>query len=105
MSTAALIRSQIEQLDAVNEEETDDKSNLKPTDFGVVVFGAKNKAWTFTELEDLANSDILYRNFRTRLKQFMEANHIELPKDEFRVSIIILNFLNSYSNNLNLLNY
>ena len=91
MSTAALIRSQIEQLDAINEEETDDKSNSgsKPTDFGVVLFGARNKAWSFTEIEDLANSDNLYRNFRARLNQFMEANHIESPKDEVRVSIII----------------
>ena len=89
MSTAALIRSQIEQLDAINEleEEANDKS--KPTDFGVVVFGARNKAWLFTEIEDWSKSDILFRNFHTRLKQFMEANHFELSNDEYRASKII----------------
>ena len=94
MSTAALIWSQIEQLDAIDEEDTDDKSNSgpKPTDFGVVnlvIFDAKNKAWSFTEIEDLADSDILYQNFGTCLNQFMETNHIESPKDEVRVSIFI----------------
>jgi hypothetical protein len=105
MGAAALIRSQIEQLDAsaINEEETtnalDDKS--KPTDFGNVQFGARNKAWSFAEIEEMANSNILYRNFRTRLTQFMEANHCELPKDDS--VCIILNFLISYINNLNLM--
>ena len=98
MSTASLIRSQIEQHDAVNEEETTalgDKS--KPTNFGNVQFGARNKAWSFTEIEDWANSNILYRSFRTRLTQFMEANNFELPKDEDRVRVI-LNLLISYHN-------
>jgi hypothetical protein len=104
MSTAALIRNQIEQLDdAINEEETanalNDKS--KPTEFGNVQFGARNKAWSFAEIEDLAKSNILYRNFRTHLARFMELNHFKPPKDEDRVCIIS-NFLISY-NNLNLM--
>ena len=101
MSTAALIRSQIEQLDPINEEEEtvnrlDDKS--KPTEFGNVHFGARNKIWSFAEIEDLAKSNILYRNFRTRLAQFMELNHFKSLNDEDRVRII-LNFLllNSYN--------
>jgi hypothetical protein len=94
MSTAALIRNQIEQLDAVNEEETDNAldDKIRPTDFGNVQFGAKNKAWSFAEIEDLAKSNILYRNFRTQLAQFMELNHFKPPKDEDRVCNI-LNFL------------
>jgi hypothetical protein len=90
MSTAALIRSQIEQID--NEEETDanaldDKS--KPTEFGNVQFGARNKVWSFAEIEDLAKSNILYRNFRAQLARFMGLNNFKPPKDEDRVCIII----------------
>lgn len=95
MSTAALIRSQIEQFDASSEEDNtlDDKSK---TDFGNVQFGARNtKAWSFSEIEDLENSNPLYRNFRTHLTQFMEANGLKSPKDEDRVcdSFKFLNFL------------
>ena len=102
MSAATLIRRQIEQLDVVNidKEETsanalDDKS--KATDFGNVLFGARNKAWSFAEMEDLENSNILHRNFRTHLTQFLEANNFILPKDEDWVCIILNFLLFSYS--------
>ena len=88
MGTAALIQS---QLDAVNEEETvnalDDK--IKPTDFGNVQFGARNKAWSFAEIEDLAKSNILYQNFHTQLAKFMKFNQFKPPKDEDQVCIIL----------------
>ncbi len=59
---ATMIRSLI---DAVKEpEETSDLSTNKPTNFGNVQFGARHKAWSFMELEELANSDPLYKNFR-----------------------------------------
>ena len=97
----SLIWSQIEQLDPINKEEEtvnhlDDKS--KPTKFGNVHFGARNKVWSFAEIEDLAKSNILYRNFHTQLAQFMELNHFKSLNDEDRVRII-LNFLllNSYN--------
>ena len=98
MSTAALIWSQIEQLDAINEDETVKSTELQ---FGNVQFGARNKAWSFGEIEDLVKSNILYRNFRTHLAGFMELNHFKPPKDEDWVCIM-LNFLISY-HNLNLM--
>jgi hypothetical protein len=88
MSTAALIRSQIERFDAMNEEETVDAldNKSKPTDFGNVQFGARNdRTWSFIQIEDLAKSNLLYRKFRTNLTQFMEANGFKSPKDEARV--------------------
>ena len=91
MSTAALIRSQIEEFDAINEEETVDALNnkSKPTDFGNVQFGARNdRTWSFAQIEDLAKSNPLYRKFHTNLTHFMEANRFKSPKDEDLVRVI-----------------
>ena len=50
-------------------------------------FGARRKTWLFSQMEDFENSDLLYRNFRTHLTQFLEGNGYESPKDEDQVCV------------------
>lgn len=80
MSTAALIRSQIEQFDASSEEDNtlDDKSK---TDFGNVQFGARNtKAWSFSEIEDLENSNPFISEFSHSLNTIYGGEWFKITK-------------------------
>jgi len=91
MNTATLIRSLIDANEEL--EETSDLSTIKPTNFGNVQFGAQHKAWSFTEIEELASSDPLYRNFQKNLTEFLGASNFESPKDQDRVLIYYVCFL------------
>jgi hypothetical protein len=84
MNTSTMIRSLI---DAADEENADIDSNFtsdKATDFGNVQFGARHKAWSFAELEEL---DPLYRNFHKSLTKFLEECSFKSPDDQDRVIV------------------
>jgi hypothetical protein len=93
MNTATMIRSLIDAAEPEEEEPSnatgDSDPITKSTDFGNVQFGARCKKRSFTEIEELAKSDPVYKNFRMGLTALLTASGFKSPEDPDRVLVFI----------------
>jgi hypothetical protein len=99
MGVATLIRSHIDAIEEEEERPNAMGDSDKPTNFGNVQFGARQKPCLFAELEEQTSSDPLYSNLRKSSQCFFimeDLNYmtISLPFSCLRIKYVSFNNLN-----------
>jgi hypothetical protein len=82
MGVATLIRSHIDAIEEEEERPNAMGDSDKPTNFGNVQFGARQKPCLFAELEEQTSSDPLYSNLRKKLSVLLHNGGFELHDNQ-----------------------